>query len=555
LPYLTEKELDSLIDLLETHRCLNQMEKMSRTDRRAALKDMAGRQLLVALHEATSGRKFEEILHDEYSRISPNMAKLIYLAICMLNQYGIPVRAGLIARRFGITFEDFHRDFFSPLEDVVISVEPRGNEDYAYAARHAHVAEIVIRNELENQDDLYNEYIAIFNSLNLAFSSDETAFNKMTQGNLLKRLFSNPETVYRRYEVATEVAGENPYLMQQQAVYEMNREEGNLVKASALLDRAVELRPKSRIIKHSCAQLCLRKADAARSEQEWSRLLGEAEHHCRDLKRDAKDTYPYTTLVKAGIIRLQRALEGDTAYNADSVDSLIKSAERDLKDGLQRFPNDSHLLKEEANLAKLLSESDRVFESLQKSFAGNQKNAYVAMQLARLMEDRLDVAGAQGVLIKALEANIGNTKIHYAYGEFLLRNHIGKDADLAYHFRHAYTPGDSNYRAQLLHGRQHFLMAQFEDSKGLFRWLSRAKLPPEVKAQHMYPLEKDFTGTIDQVEAYYCDIRCDGAGGMVRFDFDDLNEGVERGDLARYMKVSFKIAFSMLGPRAFDLRI
>ena len=35
LPYLTEKELDVLIDLLEAHRCLDRMEPMSRNDRRS----------------------------------------------------------------------------------------------------------------------------------------------------------------------------------------------------------------------------------------------------------------------------------------------------------------------------------------------------------------------------------------------------------------------------------------------------------------------------------------------------------------------------------------
>ena len=36
LPYLTEKELDALIDLLDAHRCLDRMEPMSRSERRAA---------------------------------------------------------------------------------------------------------------------------------------------------------------------------------------------------------------------------------------------------------------------------------------------------------------------------------------------------------------------------------------------------------------------------------------------------------------------------------------------------------------------------------------
>jgi Tfp pilus assembly protein PilF len=203
----------------------------------------------------------------------------------------------------------------------------------------------------------------------------------------------------------------------------------------------------------------------------------------------------------------------------------------------------------------LLSESNRVFDALQRSFAGNQRNVHVAMQLARLMEERSELANAQDVLIKALEANRGNTRLHYAYGEFLFRNKLGSDMDLEYHFRHAYTPGDDNYKAQLLHGRQLFVMGDFEGSSEVFKQLRKAKLPPNIKRTQMHPLDRDYTGTIDQVEAYYCDIRCDGAGGTVRLDFEDLESRIDRGDFAKYTRVTFRIAFSMFGPRAFDLRI
>ena len=483
------------------------------------------------------------------------MAKTIYLSICMLNQFDVPVRAGLISRRFGISFEDFKRDFFKPLEEVVTTPERRGSEDYTYAARHPHVAEIVVRNELSNKDDLFNEYIATFNELNLSFTSDQRAFQKMTQGNLLKRLFSNPDVVYRLYDAAERVAGEDAYLLQQKALYEMNRDGGDLVRATALLERAVELRPKSRIIQHSCAELCLRKSEIARTPLEWSRHISEAEGYCRELKKDARDSYPYTTLVKAGIQRLTRALNDEDLFKGEDIDAVIKTIERDLKEGLQRFPNDSFLLVQESELAKQLNASARVFESLQKSFAGNQRNGHVAMQLAKLLEQRPDIAGAQEVLIKALEANRSNPRLHYAYGEFLMRNNLGNDTDLEYHFRLAYSPGDHNYKAQLLHGRQLFIMGKFDASRGVFKQLARAKLPPHVKIEHAYPLDRDFTGSIDQVEAYYCDIRCDGAGGIVRLDFEDLDDSIDRTLFAKYTNVKFKIAFSMYGPRAFDISL
>ncbi len=399
----------------------------------------------------------------------------------MLNQFDVPVRAGLISRRFGLSFEDFRRDFFKPLEEVVITPEHRGNEDYVYAARHPHVAEIVVKNELPNKDELFNEYVAMFIELNLAYASDERAFRKMTQGNLLKRLFPNQEVVYQLYEAAEEIAGEDAYLLQQEALYEMNRDGGDLVRATQLLERAVELKPNSNIIMHSCAELCLRKAEVARTDLEWSRLISQAERYCRDLKRDARDTYAYSTLVKAGIQRLTRVLNEDELFKGEDLEALIKGVERELNEGLQRFPNDSFLLAQDAELAKILNKSDRVYNSLLRSFTGNQRNVYVAMQLARLMEERSETSNAQDTLIKALEANLGNARLHYAYGEFLFRNKLGTDQDLEYHFRLAYSPGDSNYQAQLLHGRQLFVMGDFDNSRDVFRQLSKATLPPNKK--------------------------------------------------------------------------
>lgn len=197
LRYLSEGELDELVEKLETHKALRELERFPPAERREALRQKAGRQLLVALHEATSGRRFEEILHDEFSRLTPNRLKSLYLAICFLNQFNVPVRAGLVSRRFGITFKEFQDKFFKPLEEVVVTISRKGVEDYCYAARHPHVAEIVVCNELAAVDDLYNEYIAAIQGLNVGYSSDKLAFQRLVQGKRLAIQFSDAQLAYK----------------------------------------------------------------------------------------------------------------------------------------------------------------------------------------------------------------------------------------------------------------------------------------------------------------------------------------------------------------------
>ena len=306
------------------------------------------------------------------------------------------MRAGLISRRFGITFEEFKEKLFKPLEEVVITIPRRGVEDYYYVARHPHVAEIVVRNELALIDDLFNEYLAALEGINVGYSSDKLAFQRLLQGKRLASQFADSALVGRIFELAREtLGGDDPYLLQQMALYEMARTSGNLGKAATLLRQAMELAPRGRIIKHSLAELHLRQSENARNDLERTHAISEAEEICRDLRRHAEDSYAHSTLVKAGLHRLRRAAESDEILKTEDIDGLIKSVERDLKDGLQRFPGDPHLLVLEADLAQILSESERVATALKQSFARNPRNSHVAWQLAAMYEKRGEVSDAR----------------------------------------------------------------------------------------------------------------------------------------------------------------
>ena len=117
IDYLSEKEIDRLLSLLEKHQALFRLERMGYQERKDAFTEIAGRQLLVALHEATLAKPFEDIIADEYEEIQPELARLMYLGVSFLNQFGVPVRAGLINRLYNVGFVDFSEQFFSSAGD------------------------------------------------------------------------------------------------------------------------------------------------------------------------------------------------------------------------------------------------------------------------------------------------------------------------------------------------------------------------------------------------------------------------------------------------------
>jgi hypothetical protein len=107
LRYLTSPEIDGLLRLLELHKAEGELTGRSAAEKKAAFEERAGRQLLVALHEATLGPPFREIIQNEFDNIHPLEAKQIYLTICVLNRLNIPVRAGIVSSApmvSGLTF-------------------------------------------------------------------------------------------------------------------------------------------------------------------------------------------------------------------------------------------------------------------------------------------------------------------------------------------------------------------------------------------------------------------------------------------------------------------
>jgi hypothetical protein len=103
-----------LLENLEKFNALGHLAPLTFDERKLKLREIYGRQLLVALHEATENASFRDIIADEYRDINPPEAKLLYLDICFLHRFGPPVRAGLISRIHGIDFDDFYTRFFGP---------------------------------------------------------------------------------------------------------------------------------------------------------------------------------------------------------------------------------------------------------------------------------------------------------------------------------------------------------------------------------------------------------------------------------------------------------
>jgi len=556
LEYLTEREIDALLAKLRRNRALGTLAALSEQEQREAFKKRAGRQLLVALHEATLGKALEDIVVDEYQSISPVEAQRMYLSICVLNRLNVGVRAGIISRIHGIRFEDFQKRFFQPLENVVWARPDPIIRDYVYMARHPYIADIVFTNILKDQEERFDAYVRCLRALNLDYKDDASAFRQMIRAHSLLEMFPNPDLIRTVLQEAQAIAGKDAFVLQQVAIFEMHHATGDLARAEGLLRTAEEIAPYSASIKHSLAEVELGLADQAHTELQRENHLKRAETIAFSLTgRRAGDSHPYHTLCKVGIKRLEVALSrSEVDFSPVAIEEIVKEIERHLSVGLQRFPEDSYLLDAESRFASLMSESERALNALVRAFKANRRNAWFAIRISRVFQHRDDITRAAEVLKEALEANANNLQLHYAYAKLMLETGRSEGDELRYHLQRSFSPGDNNIDAQILYGRQLYRAGGWDEAKGIFAQLSQVKMSPESRNRRRYPLEGEFYGSVVRQEVTYCFIQRDGIGERVFVFNGDMDADV-LNCLRRDSRVAFRIGFTMRGPRAFDVRL
>ena len=241
--YFNEREIELLLNLLECHKALGLLDNRTSEERTRAFTEDAGRQLLVALHEATLGVPFEDIVLDEFLRIEPMAARNLYLDICALHQFGAPLRAGLVSRASGIRFEDFSTELIGPLENVVHVVTDQHNRDIYYSSRHQHVAEIVFNRALPAPEDKFDILARMLTAINVDYSSDWETFSRLIKGRGIADIFPNVDLGRLYYDRVQEAVPGEPFIFHQRAVFEMQHPEGDLSAAEEAAARAYQMNP------------------------------------------------------------------------------------------------------------------------------------------------------------------------------------------------------------------------------------------------------------------------------------------------------------------------
>lgn len=140
VPPLTDADIDNLIQTLDRHNRLGVLKGATDTERRRAFSQEAGRQMLVAMIEATSGEKFEDKVESELNDLA-GIDQFVYALVCTASSQ----RHYLTKDEILLASSDIEGDAIAALtmlvgRHLIIAVPPT----YQYRARHRVIADLVM---------------------------------------------------------------------------------------------------------------------------------------------------------------------------------------------------------------------------------------------------------------------------------------------------------------------------------------------------------------------------------------------------------------------------
>jgi tetratricopeptide (TPR) repeat protein len=555
--YLNEREIGELLGLLERHNALGLLKDRAPEDRIYAFTKSAERQLLVALHEATLGIPFEEIVVDEFRRIEPAVARSLYLDICALHQFGAQVRAGLISRASGIGFQQFQAEFLKPLENIIHIVNDGHSRDVYYRSRHQHVAEIVFSRALPAAEDKFDLLARVLKAINVDYSSDRETFSRLIRGRGIAEIFPSADLGRLFYDRVQEAAPNDPFVSHQRAVFEIHHPGGSLVLAEAAAARAFELNPNNHSIQHTQGDIArrlanetddpLRKRALRRITRE--KLGGEFS------RLSEYDLYTRARLAIDEFRELSASLDGsDDKLPPAAFIEAAKEAEMAIQRGLQMFPDNSELLSAEATFREHLDQTARAQQALERAFNLNPRQDWLAVRLARKYQASGDWQNSKRVLDACLRDNPSSKLAHLEMGRVLIAS--GDSTAAIEHLRRGFTEGDNHYEAQFWYARELFLQGHFAEAEKLFSALND-RAPGRFRTRAAAPVERDQTPIV-----YDCRVERKEEGyaflKLPQFPKDVFASRAE-SDLAEWDKLytgataKCALAFSRRGARAISV--
>ena len=304
---------------------------MSYEERRYELKQLAKKQILIAMREATEGRGFDDIIASEYGEIESYEARVLFLCAAL----GTAALVDLTDQQW------FDCANVAPSEALGIiqhglrgMVEIVGRPERLVAARHPVIAEYILDN-VAGRGDVMEAYRRVL--LSLARDIFPGAGRKSRAWRLFVRLI-NHQSIFERFgedierargvfELTADAFTNEGHFWLQYANLEVD--EGLAAYARSHLANAEGLLGETDLVLNTRAHMMLREALTVSNYEQALQLRREAEEILLNQMESASsdDEYPFHVYL-THVLGWIRAWAPDRAAKKKQLESLLETARR-----------------------------------------------------------------------------------------------------------------------------------------------------------------------------------------------------------------------------------
>ena len=550
LQYLTTPEIDALLEKLEITDQLGILAQQTLTERRWAFIRRADRQLLVALREATEGKRFDQIIQDEYTAIPEESAREAYLLVCCVYQAKVAMRAGVLRRLTGVSFEDFQAKILTPAERVII--EDNEDGEVVYRARHPIVAQIVADYKIPAAMERLAIYRRIFESLDLGMTEDRLAYQRLSRSRELADSLMSYDLKAAFYKACRDANPSDAIAAQHWAIAAMDARRFDT--AQNQLKAARELDPRDRSIQHSWGMLALRQYEH-KSGTSWEPIhYGNAEERFSELiRRRPRDSVSYVSLASLYRVRARRSNDetGKVGWYSQALSVLEK--------GEQSVSEPSTLSAEQGRIYDELGQMEDADTAFRKALTDNPSNSTARNGYGRFLLRQNRTTELLTILQEGLEIDTDDMRLRRLKGIALACVDAPLDA-VANELKAAAGPNMRNWRAGLDLAVYLYIKGQEIQADDVFSSLKELELEEREKRrarplpQFCNPETMTDSGRITTLRDTYGFITRAGHPVDVHLNRYFVDAMID-AELNYGSHVKFDLRFSLLGPVATAVRL
>ena len=337
MPHLTDADIDGLIKVLDNHNRLGYLKDKPLNKQRELFQKQAGRELLVAMIQATSNCRFEDKAMEELTDLDPESAR-VYALIAVAHVF----RFGLQRDEILIASEIISNKVLNIVDQLVSRHIVNNRPNGFIWARHRVIADI-LHDKLQKSGQIKG----VLDSLAfLAASKVRRGMSRSARPQkMLQRLLSHAyllrvigvdatRDLYASIE--SRLHWDYHYWLQRGSA---EVEQGQLSHAKQFLSQAKSISPDDPLVQNEWAYLLFKQAVEHPGSAEAPKLVKEATEILNGLMsmEERLSAYPYHVLGSQGLAWSRRGL--GSQEKGRYLQSLIAT----LDEGIRKYPNQKDL--------------------------------------------------------------------------------------------------------------------------------------------------------------------------------------------------------------------